>query len=62
MCVKGQGHGVGSLSVLLPNAKFLWCCTNVHSHKPNMKDWAVLHSCQHSISSDLRISIKNSTL
>ena len=37
ICVKEQDHGVGSPSVLLPNAKLLWCYTNVHCHQPNMK-------------------------
>lgn len=55
ICVKEQGHGVGSPSVLLPNARLLWLCTNVHSHQPNMKAQAVLHPRQRSVLSDFGI-------
>lgn len=37
ICAKEQDHGVGSPSVLLPNARLLWCYTSVHSHQLNMK-------------------------
>ena len=37
ICAKEQDHGVGSPSVSLPNAKLIWCFTNVHTHQPNMK-------------------------